>query len=84
MKTLTMRGWTLLVAVGALACSTTDFKSTWRDPTARPVTLNGQRVAAFVVAPNESMRRSSEHPLPSIIGRSSSRTVAPGGRAPLA
>lgn len=49
-----------LITLGSLACSTTEFKSTWRDPTARPVTLHGQRVAAFVVAPNESMRRSGE------------------------
>jgi hypothetical protein len=60
MKTVGLRAWVYLVGVGALACSTTDFKSTWRDPTAKPVVLNGQRVAAFVVGPNESMRRSGE------------------------
>jgi hypothetical protein len=48
------------VLVGALGCATTEFKSTWRDPTAQPVTLRGQKVAAFVIAPNESTRRAGE------------------------
>jgi len=58
-----VRGWALMVAVGALACSTTSFKSTWRDPTAQPVALRGQKVAAFLITPNESMRRSGEDAL---------------------
>jgi hypothetical protein len=55
-----VRGWALVMAVGALACSTTSFKSTWRDPTAQPVALRGQKVAAFVMTPNESTRRAGE------------------------
>jgi hypothetical protein len=54
------RGLALVVAVGALGCATTQFKSTWKDPTARPVTLHGQKVAAFVISPVESLRRASE------------------------
>lgn len=48
------------MAVGALSCTTTHFTSTWREPTAQPVTLHGQRVAAFMITPIESMRRSGE------------------------
>jgi hypothetical protein len=59
------RGWlvgglALVVAVGVAACATTTFKSTWKDPTAQPITLQGQKVAAFLITPNESMRRSGE------------------------
>jgi hypothetical protein len=54
------RGLALAVAVGALGCATTQFKSTWKDPTAQPVTLHGQKVAAFVITPVESLRRASE------------------------
>jgi hypothetical protein len=52
--------WALVVAVGALACSTTEFKSTWRDPTAKPVALRAQPVAAFVITPNVATRRAGE------------------------
>ncbi len=54
------RGLALAVAVGALGCATTQFKATWKDPTAQPVTLHGQKVAAFVITPVESLRRASE------------------------
>jgi hypothetical protein len=53
-------GLALVMAVGALACATTEFKSTWRDPTAQPVALRGQPVAAFMITPNESTRRAGE------------------------
>jgi len=53
-------GWALLVVVGALGCATTQFKSTWRDPTAQPIPLRGQKVAAFMISPNESTRRAGE------------------------
>ena len=55
-----VRGWALVMAVGALVCSIMSFKSTWRDPTAQPVALRGQKVAAFVMTPNESTRRAGE------------------------
>jgi hypothetical protein len=42
------------------ACSTTQLQSTWRDPGARPGELTGRRVAAFVRAQSESLRRSGE------------------------
>ena len=55
-----VRAWALVVAVGAFGCATTRFKSTWRDPAAQPITLRGQKVAAFMLSQNESMRRSGE------------------------
>jgi hypothetical protein len=55
-----VRGLVLLVAVGALSCATTQFKSTWRDPAAQPVALQGQKVAAFMISPEESVRRAAE------------------------
>jgi hypothetical protein len=53
----------VLAAVGAQACATTHFKTTWRDPAAQPVALRGQKVAAFVMSQNESMRRAGEDTL---------------------
>ena len=56
-----VRAWALvIVAGGAFGCATTHFKSTWRDPAAQPITLRGQKVAAFMLSQNESMRRSGE------------------------
>jgi len=52
--------WALVFAVAAAGCGTTSFRSTWKDPTAQPITLHGQRVAAFVITPNESQRRAGE------------------------
>jgi len=52
--------WALVLVVGAAGCATTSFRSTWKDPTAQPITLHGQRVAAFVITPNESQRRAGE------------------------
>jgi len=54
-------GLAMAVALGALAgCSMTSFKSTWRDPTAQPITLRGQKVAVFMMSQNESTRRAGE------------------------
>jgi hypothetical protein len=55
--------WALLLVVGAAGCATTEFRSTWKDPTAQPFTLHGQRVAAFVITPTESLRRAGEDAL---------------------
>jgi hypothetical protein len=53
----------LAVAAVALGCSTTQFTSTWRNPTAQPVALEGQKVAALVITSNESTRRAGEDAL---------------------
>jgi hypothetical protein len=51
----------LLVALSA--CTTTSFNSTWREPTATPVQLQGQRVAAVVLNANDGVRRAAEDAL---------------------
>ncbi len=53
----------VLVLLGAGACATTEFKSTWKDPTAEPGMLQGKRVATFVLAKSEALRREGEQTL---------------------
>jgi hypothetical protein len=52
-----------LAIAGLAACSTTDFTSTWKDPSARPGELQGKKVAAFLLTSNEALRRSGEDAL---------------------
>lgn len=52
-----------LAAAAALlsfACATTTFQSTWKAPDARPLRLNGQKVAGVFVSRNPSVRRRAE------------------------
>jgi hypothetical protein len=56
----------VLAGVAALAvagCATTTFNSTWKNPEAQAVTLDGQKVVALVVSKNESSRRGAEEAL---------------------
>lgn len=46
--------------LSAVACASTTFNSTWRDPEAEPVSLVGKRVAAFFVSKNMAPRRAAE------------------------
>ena len=62
-RTASLAAALVVVAVGASACASTAFKSTWKDPTAQPVTLHGQKVAAFMITPIETARRSGEDTL---------------------
>lgn len=48
----------IVLALGA--CSSTRFVSTWKEPTAGPTALDGQRIAAFVVSENAGTRRTAE------------------------
>jgi len=51
----------LLVLGLGLGCASTHFVSTWTDPSLEgPVSLTGKRVAAFLLADEESTRRSVE------------------------
>jgi hypothetical protein len=51
----------LVVAVLAVsACHSTEFESTWHDPSAGAVNLRHKTVAAFLISENESVRRSFE------------------------
>jgi hypothetical protein len=52
-----------LALVGIGACATTEFKSTWKDPSAQLGELEGKRVAAFVVTPSAKRRRPAEDAL---------------------
>jgi hypothetical protein len=61
MKGLVVAGLAALVV--AAACSTTEFKSTWRDPTAQMTSFQDKKVAAFVVSSNQSTRLAGEDAL---------------------
>ena len=52
-----------LVLLGAIGCATTEFKSTWKDPSAQPGMLQGKRVATFVLAKSQALRREGEQTL---------------------
>jgi hypothetical protein len=52
-----------LAVLGLAACAMTRFKSTWQEPSASPITLSGQKVAAFVLAASETTRRAAEDAL---------------------
>jgi hypothetical protein len=62
MKTVRRRlRWAFLaVALGAAACSTTTFESTWRAPDARPVQLSGRKVVGLFIGRNPAVRRRAE------------------------
>lgn len=49
--------------IALASCATTTFNSTWKNPEAQPVKLEGAKVAAVVVSPNESSRRAAEDAL---------------------
>lgn len=43
-----------------IACSSTTFESTWRDPEARPVSLTGKKVVGLFMSKNAATRRLAE------------------------
>ncbi len=45
---------------GVVGCSSTEFKSTWKDPQAQRIELQGKRVATFAVSKDEAQRRAAE------------------------
>jgi hypothetical protein len=52
-----------LVVLAIAGCAQTRYESTWKDPAASPVTLSGQRVAAFVFTGSDTTRRPAEDAL---------------------
>jgi hypothetical protein len=52
-----------MAAVAAGACASTSFNSTWKSPDAKPVNMQGQKVVAFVMTPDESVRYGAEDAL---------------------
>jgi hypothetical protein len=57
---LALTGTFLLLSV---ACASTGFVSTWKAPDAQPLTNEGKKVAAVVMARNEATRRAAEDSL---------------------
>lgn len=54
-----------LAAALFTACSSTRFVSTWKEPTAGPGELAGQKIAAFVMSSEQGSRRAAEDTLAS-------------------
>lgn len=50
----------LAIALAALACATTTFESTWRDPKARPLRLTGRKVVGLFLSKSPSIRHAAE------------------------
>jgi hypothetical protein len=59
------RPTTLLLTSALLlaSCASQEFVSTWKDPQAAPLQLRGSKVAAVVMAKDESLRRPAEDAL---------------------
>src|SRR5262245_53448142 len=53
----------MTMTVALSACATTEFKSTWKDPELSRLDVAGQKVVAFVLTRNASLRRSAEDAL---------------------
>jgi len=73
-----------LALLGAGSCASTDFKSTWKDPEAGPVELQGKRMAAFAVTKNQSMARAAEDAMAGALAKQGVQAIpgyqlAPGG-----
>jgi hypothetical protein len=50
-------------AVAAVACASTTFHSTWRNPAAEPGNFKGQKVCALIVSKEEGVRYGAEDAL---------------------
>jgi hypothetical protein len=61
----TLRASIPLLTSGLLlaSCASQEFVSTWKDPAAAPLQLRGAKVAAVVMAKDESLRRPAEDAL---------------------
>lgn len=67
MRAIVRAGWVTLVAVGAVACASTTFQSTWKAPGAQPLNFKGKKVAALVISKDDSMRNAAEFALANAI-----------------
>ena len=73
-----------LVWLGIGGCATTEFKSTWKDPEAGPIELQGKKVAAFAVTKDEAMGRGAEDAMASALAKQGVQVIPgyqlmPGG-----
>ena len=64
-----------MVLIGLGGCASTDFKSTWKDPEAGPIELQGKRVAAFAVTKNEAMARGAEDAMASALAKQGVKVI---------
>jgi hypothetical protein len=62
-RSLWVQATAAAAVLGLLACSSTTFDSTWRDPSARPLQLTGKKVVAIFVNKNMALRRAAEDTL---------------------
>ena len=69
-------GCIALLASLLAGCGSTRFVSTWKEPTAGPGSLVGQKIATFVLSPQESVRRSAEELLANEISARGAAGVA--------
>jgi hypothetical protein len=54
----------VLIVIATAGCGgRTRYESTWKDPSASPITLSGQKVAAFVFTGSDTTRRVAEDAL---------------------
>jgi hypothetical protein len=57
------------------SCASTEFKSTWKDPEAGPIELQGKRVAAFAVTKDEAMARGAEDAMVSALAKQGVKVI---------
>jgi hypothetical protein len=64
-----------MVLIGVGSCASTEFKSTWKDPEAGPIELQGKRVAAFAVTKDEAMARGAEDAMVSALAKQGVKVI---------
>ncbi len=63
------RGWIFFVAaLGAAACATSPFKTTWKAADEKPLSLRGRTMAAICLSDVEALRRNAEQAIVEEIG----------------
>jgi hypothetical protein len=60
---MTVPGAIAFVLLALAGCATAGFRSTWTEPSASSITLEGRTVAAFIIGIYEPMRRTAEDAL---------------------
>ena len=72
-----LRNMTLgvMLLVSLTACATTEFTSTWKDPSAQLINPAGKTVAALFVSANEAKRRAAEDTMVQAINKQGAHGV---------
>jgi hypothetical protein len=66
----------VLLCAATFACSSTEFVSTWRSPTAQPLRLAGTKVVAVFMSKKEGVRRHAEDAMAREITKRGAQGVA--------